>query len=426
MGREININIKIPGAKFVVQTYFWLTILFSMTALKHIWGVEAISSAVNLFLIIGLICMNANALFVFKYMPAIWYFLITPSLLVIGGIFLNIIIFALSEGKFSSSFTMAIPWLAYLPVVYWERMRGVSSADLWCKFYQLMLVINILCIFEYLLVFGGFYSARAIVTPYGEFLAGNFSLFFPVNSEEIHYRYYACFLEPGALAMYLLPAIVYSIFYKKIFGLVIFSVALYMTDSLGGYISYAMIFVFIPLIICKNNRILFMIPLVISLIIAVGIVFGDNFLEKYEGRGNSSEVREQTFLKTMETLPSFVVKNPFGIPQVDSTDELSKNPSYLGTTFTPAIYLQTGGMISFLGYITVLIVSLFLSLKIFIKRNILVHDKIVLTSLLINLPFIFQRNTFWESPIFALLFLPTLIRCLNINKISSENFNLSK
>lgn len=398
----------------LIEALFWATLIFSVTALKHIWAIEGVARVVNSAALLGLACFATYSLFGKTYPRSLWYWLILPTALVIGGITLNIAINAILYANVTKTVTTIIPWLACLSVFYLEKHGLVNSEALWDKFYKFMLWANIFGVLEYLAVFAGAYAPRAIETPYGDFLSGNFSIFYFVNSDEIHYRYYACFLEPGTLAMYLLPAIIYSIAHKKYLGFALFCAALYMTDSLGGYISLALIFMLLPFVIAGASKRKLWRLAPISILIAAIIAFavGGSFYQQYENRGNSREVREQTLSKTITTLPTFVLENPFGSTLADTTDEQSKNTSYLGMTFTPAIYLQTGGLISFLGYIASLIAAVSLSLALFTKPNLDVTDKIIFSSILVTFPFAFQRTTFFETPIFALLFLPSIIRQL--------------
>jgi len=82
----------------------------------------------------------------------------------------------------------------------------------------------------------------------------------------------------------------------------------------------------------------------------------------------------------------------------------------LDPNFIPVNYLQTGGLLSFIGYILILIMSVRVSLTICNSKNRYSVEYVVVScSIIIMLTFLFQRTTMWESPLFALLFAPVLV-----------------
>lgn len=398
----------------LVNGIFWITLLFSSTALKHIWGLETLASICNFLLLLSLAGFSIFYLFEQKIQLRYFIFFVMPSVLIIAGILLNIVYFLILYGIYSLSITIAIPFMAVIFAVYLERSNVISSLNLWRKYYIFMLIISILGILEYAAIFNGFYPTKIIDTPYGEFATGYFSLFYPVGNGDIHYRYYGCFVEPGTQAMYLIPAILYSIIYKKYIGAALFIVAIFLSDSLGAYISLALIFVMLPFFYYKTINNKFLIALCsISVSLIIFSNFGSYIQDMYNERSGSREERENNIETTLNTLPRFIVENPLGLPPFDSTSEAMKNSNYLGFTFTPAIYFQVGGFLSGVGYIYFLLVSFGLSIAVFTRRNIQIQDKLVLTTIIVTFPYIFQRNTIFESTIFALLFIPSLIRTIH-------------
>ena len=79
--------------------------------------------------------------------------------------------------------------------------------------------------------------------------------------------------------------------------------------------------------------------------------------------------------------------------------------------FIPIVYLQKGGIISFIGYCIIVCFSFYDALRILRQKKIIeIEDYVVAISLIIMIPFLFQRTTIWETPLFALLYFPSLLK----------------
>lgn len=419
MGKMIkSINNKLLDI-YLIRVMLWVTLLFSATGYKYILGIENISTIINGLALIALMIFSGSAIIEQKQSRFCWYWIIFPPVIVIFGLFLNLMVYGLWNGEGAQSIATAIPAIAIIAVVGMLKKVIVKSSELWRDYYRFMLVINIFSLTEYFMVFQGYSFPRSIVTPYGEFLAGYFTLFYSVGVDEIHYRYYACFLEPGTLAIYLIPAIVYSIYNKKNLAIAIFIFALYMTDSLGGYISFCLTLILITLFARFGKYKIFLnIILSAAIFVLISTQFAEQFKVQYEERGNSRATRELAISNSLTRLPSFIAQNPLGFEPVSTTNELTKKPDFLGLTFTPLIYAQAGGFISFIGYVYLVLVSIILSFFALFQKNMLMLEKIVAISLLGVFPFIFQRSTFYESSLYAFLFLPTL---MNTKKFSPKS-----
>ena len=265
----------------------------------------------------------------------------------------------------------------------------------------------------------GFQTYVILITPYNTYLAGHFSFLHMLENGAPHYRYYSGFFEPGSLALLLVPSIIYAFLYKNIFGLLIFLIAMYLTDSLGGFIAIAMILMLLP-VIFKTNKGKWVYGVSIIIVILIMVSFSSSFLNAYESKGNSASVRKDDLYKAIVNLPTVLLEAPLGIKLEISTEDYKKNKNYAGSNFTPGIYLWSGGILALSGYIVILLVSIFLSHYLFFKNNLNVEQRLVLSSILIIFPFIFQRTTIFESSLFALLFSPTLIRLLQSPSIDKN------
>jgi len=374
-----------------------------------------LSRYVNVVLLFILVLLTCFVLIKKKYPAVIWYVQIIPGVLIACGITLNVAINALTYFEFSPIIASINPWLLYILIPFLIRENSINSEKLWRQFYLFMLIINILGILEYIFVFLGSYPLRVINTVYGEFYAGYFSIFHKLQDDTPHYRYYSGFLEPGTLAMYLLPAMIYALLHKRYIGLLIFCVAMYLTDSLGGIISSILIVVISPFILASGrskNRKFFILVGSVCLALFAAVIMGSSLGSKYEHKGESTEIRLSQSTQIIDSWTILLLESPLGIKLETSTEDFEKNKLYVGSNFTPSIYLQFGGVIALIGYVGVLLVSFLFSMLLFLKNSLKIEERLVLSSIIVTLPFIVQRTTIWEHSLFALLFSTVLIGLL--------------
>lgn len=140
--------------------------------------------------------------------------------------------------------------------------------------------------------------------------------------------------------------------------------------------------------------------------------FSANLLELYQNKGDSRIAREVSFLAMLENMPSLLLNYPFGLALTESTEQLQKNEAYYGGNFTTGNAFYLGGVLSFLGYLAVLLVSLWYAITSFFVKGLSVDQQVAVVSIIVLMPFIFQRTVVWDSSIFALMFAPFLISYL--------------
>ena len=390
---------------------FGSTLIFQVTALKWMWSIESFSRIINLFsLLLGLV-ISFKALYGTNYSIKIWKYYLIPGMLVFGGMFLNIMLNTFSNFNLVSVFGITVPWIIYLITPYFLLNGVIDAKVLWKYYFYFMLIFNILGILGYYFVFFGTSNLKVITTPHGQFLSNIFSIYYLQEDGFAHFRYYSCFLEPGTLAMFLLPAIAYAFFYKKYLSLSVLLIVFYLTFSLGGIISLLlMIAVFVFIIFNKNNKYFFGSIFVLLLTVSLlWVNFSGYILDEYVEKDNSAKVREDSFANTLANLPAIILSNPLGLNFGETSDDMEKNRLYSGTNFLPGFYLQYGGILAFFGYLAVLGVSFKVSIKALARSDLSIEEKVVFSSILGLLPFIFQRSTIWESALFAFLFAPFII-----------------
>ena len=398
----------------VVIFAFIVTILFQVTAYKFIWNIGSISRLLNVVAIVIFSGYSFYAIWKFKFNRYVFGFYIIPGLLVYIGFFINITISSISNISLINQYGLLIPWAIYLAIPYLMKFGKLDALSLWRYFCDFMLVTVSISILEYFLLFSGFITPRPIITSGGPFLAGYFSMLFGTESGELHYRFYSSFMEPGDLAMFLLPAMAYAFLQRKYISLVIFLIAMYMTDSLGGFVGVAML---VPLLayfkIHKKKFISIILSLFIITIIGVG--FSNDFFERYKEKDQSASVREESLSGMSNKVSKLLINYPFGLPLTESTEQAEKIGEYSGSSFTPGNAFNVGGILSFVGYLVILFVSLWYAAFSLFRNRLSIEEQAGVASIIVLLPFIFQRMVVWDSSIFALIFAPYIIRYLQRN-----------
>jgi hypothetical protein len=400
------------GNSHLVVLLFVFTIIFQLTSLKFIWGIEPLSRILNsmalviLFVLVGF-TLNKS------YSRLVWNQYLIPGMMISFGIILNIVISCFSDISNVNLLGTAFPWLLYLIIPYYFYKNKIDPMSMWKWYYYFLTIFMLLGLVDYF-YFSQLSGLKILITPFGNYLGGKFSWLYMNEDLTPHLRYYGCFYEPGTLAMFLLPAISYAFFKRYYFGLMPLLVAFYLTLSLGGFISLILlVLIFTYKSIAKSKKTLIISILSIVLLSSIIYSYTANLIkEEYNDKGNSATVREESVSKMFEDLPTMIFRYPLGIPYSSKTSELEKVKIFSGTNFLLGTYLQFGGIISLVGIILVLFVSMKITIKKITSINLSVDEKIIYSSLIVLFPFIFQRTTIWDSALFGLMFAPSIIASL--------------
>lgn len=408
---------------YFILFLFFSTLLFQTTGLKFIWSLLTISTFVNFSILISLLFISFYIIQSTSFSAAIWKQYLIPAIMIFVAMAANIVYYSFYNIKIITQLGNTLPWLYCLSTPYFIKKKAINVPQLWQFYYYFMVIINLLSLLEYYNIFLGNLNFQYLETPYGPYIINKFSWLYMMPDGLPHIRYYACFYEPGTLAMFLLPAIAYAYFYKKYIGLIILLTAFYFTFSLGGMVSLFLLAVIIIFVSFAKNRKYLLVSFFITIIVALigWINVKDQFITEYEEKGNSSEVREQSLVRTIENIPTMLLKYPFGIEQAETTNELEKKENYIPANFIVGYYINTGGFLALFGYLVITLMTLKISIGAVLKGNLLKEDKVIFSSLIVLFPFIFQRSTIWESSLFALMYVPALLKYMNKNKALFEN-----
>ncbi len=402
----------LKNSKYVLLVMIGV-LLFQSTMLKFIWSLETVSRFYNSFILLISLFFAMHILLSKNHTNFLWRQYLIPGILVLSGMTINILINAISNFKLLAQLGLILPWVFYVIIPYLQQKNMINVFVLWKIVYYFMIIFVTLGLIDYYLIYFKGGAAEVMKTPYGFFHIGNFSIFHAAMDGP-HYRFYACFAEPGTLAMLLLPFIIYAFLYKKYFGMLIFLVGFYFTYSLGGYIGLVLISFLIYLYKTKKKNMVFSL-LSAMLILSLSYSYiSSGILSEYENKGASASDREESFVNGIANLPTLIIKYPFGMPLAETTEGLRENAEYTGSNFIPLLYFQSGGLISLIGYVLVVIMSLKFAFKVFLSKKTYKVEYIVAASTLITMvPFLFQRTTIWENSMFALLYAPLIIDSIN-------------
>lgn len=402
---------------------FMLVLVFQFTALKFIWGLEQLSKIVNLALLVLASLYFLISIVENKFNKRIYYFYIIPGLLLYYSLFYNIAVNAATNFSIVGQFGFLLPVAFYLAMPQVVKSKKFDSMILWRFYYYFFCLGITLGVAEYLLILNNIESSRQIQTSGGIFVGGYFTILVGLIDGTYYYRFHAFFLEPGSLAMYLLPAISYAVIYRRYWGLFIFIPAFFLADSLGGYVGIALLALLLAFTELRhrfNLQTMFLILLPFLLIMTLfSQLYIEPFTEAYVQKqiSNSATEREDNLLNFIPKLPNLIIKYPFGLPLTESTELSSQNKDYFGSTFALGNAFARGGIFALIGYTLLLVVSFTSSIIAISRKGLTKEEKVVSSTLIAMIPFILQREVVWDTAIFALLFAPTILRQLSRQRL---------
>jgi hypothetical protein len=381
----------------------FIVLVFQLSVLPDTLGIKPLGRVFNALAVAAFLGLAVIA-FARGNMWRVAGLYVVPVLLVVAGISLNLAR-SISAGSVAAASAL-LPWLAALSVPF---MRSLDTAQAWRIFYRFMLVASIVSALEYATVFGGLLNPGAVHTERGDFLKGVISLFYGLDDGTVHYRMYGIFAEPGTYAMYLLPAIAYAFVYRKWLALPVFIGCLYLTDSLGGYLSLAVLVV--TYLFWRSRRRLAGLLLVIVVLSVGAYTLSGYFHDRYELKQNSRTLREENVTLFRDNFANIILSSPFGLPLtgVPMSELGSVTSNYLGSNFEIYTEFVRGGILAILGYTIFLVWVTWRSVRFLFSG----HRDPTLVCALLTIPalllFVVQRTSILNSALFAFLYAKPLL-----------------
>tara|TARA_R110001583_G_scaffold169781_1_gene322981 strand:- start:18108 stop:19355 length:1248 start_codon:yes stop_codon:yes gene_type:complete len=393
-------------------------LIFQVSVLPDTLNMKLLARVANALILVMLLIwvfLTVNR----KQSALMWSFFTLPCFLVLAGFSINFLMALSPEtlgqaGKF-------IPWLSLLVIPF---VRKANVEIFWDYFYKFMFVSISISIIEYVAVFSGYLTPVVIETDRGVFYKGIFSIFHYLEGGIVYYRFYGIFAEPGTTAMFVLPALVYAVIFKKYIAALVFVVAMILTDSLGGVVSLLVtLFLFFLWKTAGRTKASFWSRCVVFILMPIlFLMVADNLTEQYEHKQLSASLREDNVSNFIENIGEIIVANPFGfVLKGKSMSELAdENEGFLGSNFTFYTAFVLGGVLSFVGYTIFFFLNIYLCTKFYLKG--FSSDKI-LACAMISLPglllFCFQRTTILETALYSFLFAIPLVTLINYSPSKS-------
>ena len=357
--------------------------------------------------LVGLLIRNVNH----RTTLEVVIFYVLPIAFILLGDLLNTI----RGVNFDSlgALSIFLPWLAALSIPF---LASFHAEKYWNIYYRFVLIATVISLVEYLAIFSGFLTPTIIETDRGVFLKGLVSILHKLDDDTPHYRFYGIFKEPGTTSMFLLIALTYALHFAKRVASLVFIVALYLTDSLGGFFAFFLLMALYLYRQLASSHLSLPVKLVLPtlLVLVVSFFSVDYFVDRYEGKETSAYVREYNVEKFASNFGSTLIKYPLGMDFFGkSTSELMSNEEYYGSNLMFYDAFVKGGVLAFLGYLMLFFSACLFSIKYFlIKQN---PDRILACAFIALPPlltFVFQRTTIFESVVFAFLFATPLIHMI--------------
>lgn len=381
-------------------TLFVICMASQMTVLPETMGAGLLSRIVNAALLVYLVVAGA-AVLTRPHAPAVWAFYVWPFALLL-------VCYGFNIGRALGPNTLGLmghllPWGAALTIPF---LRSYSLDAAWRVFYRFMYLFSVVALVEYYAMFEGMLGNLTVLTDGGLFLKGFFTIFFMDAEGLPHYRLYGVFPEPGTYAMFLIPAIVYALVYRRWLALLVFGACLFLTDSLGGFASAAVA----GIVFVLRQRRSWAVRLLLAAVVSVGVWQASSafFVTTYEDRGASATARERNVTGFVTGLGAQLAAYPFGAA-LNTGGSISAlgafDSSFLGLNFSPYVVLVFGGIFALLGYLMLLLGVTGITIK-ELMRGVGAQSATacVFVSCPAMLLFVFQRETVFETTIFAFLY----------------------
>ena len=409
--KNLSINIASSLKKLSLFNIIFIGMfLIQFTEASHVLGFGNISALFNFIVLAGFSAYILLNIFSVRHIYSTWAYFIYPGLIVFFSYLINFTSNSFQNFQLISYFGNLTPWVVLIAAPFLFS-RGVATFDKLIRtYYNLMLFFIVAALLEYALLASGMTTFTVLELEKGTYLSGIFSLLHQLEDGSHHYRMYSVFSEPGTLAMAIIPALIFSIVHKKYISVIVFILSIAMTDSLGGYIGLAILSLLLPAIYLRrapiNRRTGFRRSVVMSYYVVFFIVsnFAISGLQyQYNEKGLSRDTRADNVVNIIQNLPSIILEHPLGMNLSESISN-TQDKYYFGSNFNPGTALYYGGFLGLIGYLWILLLFFFKSIKVLFFEKISKNDIIAAMSIVVLITFIVQRTAISEHGVLMLIF----------------------
>ena len=404
---------------------FALGLLFWDMEFGHILGIELYIRYLKLFFLFTFIFFSLKTIQI-KNAKQVTYFYIIPILFYLFGATVNIFLSTLSDFSFIKYISDLIPMFLALgiPYIMYKLDNKLFISSTWTIFNRVLFSCISISIIEYALALSGRINLKEINIRGTEYLSGFTSIFHQLSDGEIHLRFYGAFGEPGVAGMIMIPALVYSLVRGNYIFSTVYIVAIFLTKSLGSFISLAML----PLlfIILKSKRESLKISF-LAIFLVLCTLYSGNIEEFYSAQidnrfqGDSGPERIDNIVKPIRNIDKLITRYPLGIKKEKDTLNLLENKLFFGNNFSLVKAFNEGGFLSFLGFFILLATTYSIVIfQLIFKKTKSNYDIIFIISLILLFPYIFQRSTIIDYFLFGFLYSPYIIIFFNKNRLINK------
>jgi len=124
---------------------------------------------------------------------------------------------------------------------------------------------------------------------------------------------------------------------------------------------------------------------------------------QYNEKGLSRDTRADNVVNIIQNLPSIILEHPLGMNLSESISN-TQDKYYFGSNFNPGTALYYGGFLGLIGYLWILLLFFFKSIKVLFFEKISKNDIIAAMSIVVLITFIVQRTAISEHGVLMLIF----------------------
>ena len=404
----------------IYKVIFILYIGFWMTTLKFSWNLTYVSTICNaaIFMLAGAVILRG--LVNSKFDVGSWMLLFLASSIVLvsfANMFVNWSLLALTQ-----VLSYILPWLILIMVVTNQETSVKAYKLFWRWFNNFFVIICLFGLCEYVLVYTLGYRPpiMELNTGMGDYYVGYFTLFQKIVGLDIPYfRFQGPLGESGDLAMWTSVLLVYNLLRKQYIYSTILLVAMFAAYSPSIIIA---LFVSFVCYVWSRSNLMALVLLLLAFFTAL-ILYNDIAIlydTIMQMKATSLAERVDGVNAFFNALPFLLNSYPFGIPFFTETAEKVASGIGFSGVYGPIPSYEIGGVIAFLAHLVLLFYFLLLSIhKIFLTKVSLIENELYMYYLMM-LPYVFQRQGFFEYALSAFLFAPIFFAKVDMSRVYDE------
>jgi hypothetical protein len=393
---------------------FWFALLCNITLVSVLLGINAFNPVISIAILASMV-----PFFIWRRPCTLKVFItyFFPVALILIGVLANYVKNMVQLGGISNNIATIFPFFYALTFSYYIGTHK-KLLDRILELYVIAITLfSALAIVDLLAINLGLYAAEPIAgsgEAYGggdQYGKGLFAFYGILSDGNIYPRLYGLFPEPGHYAMYLLPVLIHNIITRKPAFLAINFICFIATQSFGGYL--ALFFILATMLAYSSSQklrlrhFIWLIGIILSFYFLYSYLV-DYLVDYYIAKGESASIRVNNVLFFFKDFKEMVYHYPLGYPFFESLEQMRLEERFVvSTNFSPFnIYIQ-GGLISLIGYVSLVFICLYYALINHRKKDVCIRVFCIVVPAFIL--FTVQRTTPFETYYFPFLIAPFIV-----------------